>query len=240
MDDGRETDQARAMIHRVSPQGRAEARRLRAARARRTRRLAVRWLVATALVFAGYAALNAAAGPFGPTGFMLAVAATLVACAILAALGRERPMAGPAVAPGELPLLPARAEAWIAAQRPSLPAPAATLLGAIGARVAALAPHLSRLDEQEPAADELRRLVGGELPGLVDQYRAVPAGLRAEPRADGATPDARLLHALGTVDRQLTDLTRRIGAGAADGLSTRDRYLESKYGTGPGDAPLGG
>ncbi len=236
MDDAlAEANQAQAMIRRVSPQGRAEARRLREIRARRTRRLAIRCGAVAMTVIAGYYLLSAAIGPFGPTGFPIAIAFLLLGCALVAILGREKRTAEPAVGPGDLPLLPDRTEAWMATQRPALPAPAVTLLDAIGLRIAGLRPQLASLDETGAPAEELRKLVGTELPGLVDQYRAIPAGLRGEARDDGATPDARLLHGLAVVDRQLTDLTRRIGAGAADGLSTHDRYLEGKY----GDTPAG-
>lgn len=225
-----EADQAQAMIRRVSPQGRAEARRLRAARARRTQRLTLACAAIATAVYGSYVVLHQFGLPVTATGLVLATMVIVAACALLLMARRERTPAAPTVAPGELPLLPSRAEAWVASQRPALPAPAAVLLDGIGARIAALGPHLSGLDEVGAPADELRRLVGAELPGLVARYRAIPAGLRGEARADGETPDARLAHGLGVVDRQLADLTRRIGAGAADGLSTHDRYLESKYG----------
>lgn len=227
-----EAEQARATIRRLSPQGRAGARRLRAARARRARRLATGWLAVAVVVFAGYYALGAVAGPFGTTGLATATAVMLGACAVLAMRALPTPATAPTVAPGELPQLPARVEAWLADQRPALPAPAAALLDGIAARVAALAPHLAGLDADGEPADALRRLAGDELPGLVERYRAIPVPLRAEPGGDGTTPDARLLHALEVVDRELAALTRRIGAVAADGLSTHDRYLTGKYGTG--------
>ncbi len=233
-----EANQAQAMIRRVSPQGRAEARRLREARARRTRRLAARWLGIAAVVFVGYWLLGAIAGPFGATGFAVAMGLILLGCALVAILGREKRTAKPVVGSGDLPLLPERTEAWMATQRPALPAPAVTLLDAIGLRIAGLRPQLASLDETGAPADELRKLVGTELPGLVDRYRAIPAALRGEARDDGATPDARLLHGLAVLDRQLTDLTRRLGAGAADGLSTHDRYLGVKYGDSPAGDPL--
>lgn len=231
-----EADQAHAMMRRVSPEGRAEARRLREARSRRVRGLALGWLAIAVAVFLLYSVADRELGPFGADGFAGAIAVMLAACAILAFATRARTVAEPPSADAPMELLPDRLRAWATAQRPRLPAPAAATLDGIGARLDALAPHLAAAGPGSMEADALRRLVGGELPALVDQYRAVPTPLRAEPGPNGTSPDARLLHGLATVERRLTELTREAGAGALDGLSTHDRYLDAKYRP---DEPLG-
>ena len=66
--------------------------------------------------------------------------------------------------------LPARSEQWLESRRLALPAPANRLIDQIGIRLEGLAPCVQQLDEREPAALEVRRLVG--------QLGFEPAGVR--------------------------------------------------------------
>jgi hypothetical protein len=78
-----------------------------------------------------------------------------------------------------LKALPQMTEQWLETQRALLPAPAQTLVDGIGVRLEALAPQLQTLDEQQPAATEVRKLVGEQLPELL---RRPACGLRSLPR----------------------------------------------------------
>lgn len=124
--------------------------------------------------------------------------------------------------------LPAQTARWLDAQRPALPAPAVTLTDQIGVKLSQLEPQLASLDPATPAASEIRKLVGEQLPDFVKGYTAVPASLRTQPR-NGKTPDAQLVDGLKVIDRQLSEMTEQLAQGDLDNLSTRGRYLEIRY-----------
>ena len=127
-----------------------------------------------------------------------------------------------------LKLLPLRSEQWLEAQRPALPAPAQTLVDGIGVRLETLAPQLAALGEDAPAANEVRKLVGEQLPELIKDYGKVPPPLRNVPR-NGKTPDAELADSLRLIDSEIAEMTAQLAEGDLDLLSTRGRYLEMKY-----------
>ena len=231
------SSQAEQMMRRVSPEGRERARRERLRRQRVMRRLVVRCGVAVVGVLLAALAYGGLVAPLGPLGLLVVAVAMVAACVVTAAMMRERPLASATIADADLPQLPDRTARWLEQQRAALPAPAATLLDGIGVRLDALAPELGRLDPAEPAADEVRRLVGRELPGLVERYRAVPATLRADARDGGDSADAHLSSGLRLIDGELARMTERLASGAFDGLSTQDRFLQLKY---RGDGVLGG
>lgn len=225
MGDERGISQAEAMQRRVSPEGRRLAKLEAERQRRRTWRIVGQVALAVLAIAALVALWRTLVGPPGPAVSVIALLALALSLVGVVLGARRSPTIAAETAP--LPALPDRTGAFLAEQRRLLPAPAVTLIDAIGARVDALAPQLATLDPATPAADDVRKLLGRELPGLVGQYHAVPATLRGE------EANAQLLHGLGTVDRQLDELTRQIAAGAVDGLATQDRYLDSKYGTGP-------
>ena len=133
------------------------------------------------------------------------------------------------IARTDLPLLPRQTERWLEAQRPALPAPAQTLADQIGIKLEAMAPQFARLDPQEPAAYELRKLVAEELPELVEGYKRVPEGMRREERNGGASPDKQLIEGLRVVDEELLRMSEQMASGDLDKLATQGRYLELKY-----------
>ena len=49
-------------------------------------------------------------------------------------------------------------------------------------------PQLQRLDEKEPAAREVRKLVGEHLPDLVNGYKSIPENLKRQDNK-GKTPE---------------------------------------------------
>ncbi|MGY2733226.1 hypothetical protein [Sphingomonas sp. UYP23] len=127
-----------------------------------------------------------------------------------------------------LKALPAKTEQWLDAQRKLLPAPAQTLVDGIGVRLETLSPQLATLDEGEPVAIEVRKLIGEQLPELLKGYAKVPAPLRGVAR-NGKSPDAQLADALRLIDSEIGEMSAQIAQGDLDSLETRGRFLEIKY-----------
>lgn len=164
-------------------------------------------------------------GMFGALGVMTLLMATTLLLALYPASEAPTPAR---LRQTDLKALPAQTERWLDAQRPALPAPAISLLDQIGGRLDALAPQLAKLDEDAPAAGEVRKLLGEQLPEFIKGYQDVPQGLRHVER-NGKSPDAQLIDGLKLIDEQIGDMTERLAQGALDGLATRGRYLEIRY-----------
>jgi hypothetical protein len=128
----------------------------------------------------------------------------------------------------DLKTLPLKTEIWLESQRKALPAPAIPILDAIGIRLETLAPQLARLNPQEPAALEVRRLLSDHLPELVTGYQSIPAPLRAQPR-NGRVPDAQLVEGLSVIEQEIGTMTEQLASGDLDKLAAHNRYLEVKY-----------
>ena len=170
-------------------------------------------------------------GWFVPLGMFgaLAVMALLIAATVVLAVAPGAPEPKAESLPGvPLRTLPLQTEAWLDRQRPALPAPALTLVDAIGVRLETLAPQLASLDESEPAAAEIRKLVGEQLPELVKGYGRVPESLRRVPR-NGRTPDEQLVDGLKVIEEEIGEMTASLAQGDLDSLATRGRYLQIKY-----------
>lgn len=127
-----------------------------------------------------------------------------------------------------LKLLPSRTGEWLDTQSKALPAPAQTLVDGIGVRLDMLSPQLATLDEQQPAATELRKLIGEQLPDLLRDYAKVPPALRSVAR-NGKSPDAQLADSLRLIDEKIGEMSTHIAQGDLDSLATRGRFLEIKY-----------
>ena len=187
-----------------------------------------RMLVAGGVVLLGAALFGALIQPLGFTG-LLALVVLLIGVAIL--FGKWPPFPEPRQA--DLPRtdirqLAGRTEIWLEAQRPALPAPARQLVDGIGVQLDLLAPQLQTLNPQTPAAANIRKLVGEDLPELVAGYQRIPAGLRGEARG-GRTPDETLVGGLKMLEREIGDAARDLAAGEIDRLATRERYHQLKY-----------
>lgn len=219
--------QAEEMLRRVSPQGRAQARREREARARRRTRLLVRLALA---VLASLVVLALLAQVVLPALSVAAAAAVMVLLTMLI-ISRDRPHApgGMALTDSPLAALPAETSAWLAGQRRALPAPAVHLADMLTMRLDELAPQLARLDSRQPAADAVRKLIATELPDLVEGWRAVPPSLRAAPQGNGRTPNTQLVDGLRLIDDEIARMTEQLSRGALDEVATQGRYLELKY-----------
>jgi hypothetical protein len=133
----------------------------------------------------------------------------------------------------ELAMLPLRAEEWLVDQRKLLPPPAQRLADGIGVKLEVLSDQLRSLDEKEPAAQSVRRLVAHELPELVNGYARVPPHLR-KAGLDGFNPDKQLVDGLALVDSELERMSNQIASGDLTQLATQTRYLEIKYQEGAG------
>lgn len=128
----------------------------------------------------------------------------------------------------DLATLAGKAEIWLESQRPALPAPAIPLVQNIGLRLDELAPQLSSLGEYDPAAMEVRKLVGDDLPELINGYKRIPDSLKRKEHG-GKTPEQQLIDGLKVIDREIETMTGQISRGELDKLATRGRYLELKY-----------
>ncbi len=137
-------------------------------------------------------------------------------------------MQAPISRSSSLKALPLRTEQWLETQRPALPAPARTLADSIGVKLETLAPQLAELSEESPAANEVRKLVGEQLPELVKGYQRVPESLRAVER-NGRTPNQQLEDGLKLIDDEIAEMSAQLAEGDLDLLATKGRYLQIKY-----------
>lgn len=186
----------------------------------------VLWLSLAFLI--GVPAFAVLISPIGIIGFLLSV--MLFFGLALAAVVLP---AGLRVAPERLPTaplksLPLTTEVWLAGQRRALPPPAQRLADSIGVKLEQLTPQLQALDEKEPAALEIRRLIADELPELVNGYLRVPDHLRRD-GLNGMSPDKQLVEGLNVVESELQRMSEQITSGDLQRIATQSRYLELKY-----------
>jgi hypothetical protein len=208
----------------ATPADQRMRRRREADVVRRVGRIAI----ADGAILVGAIVFALAVAPLGITGAMI-VAMLLIAATLLFAI---LPTAGePDVTQlGQVPLkaLPKTTEHWLDAQRPALPAPVLGLVDSIGVKLEILSPQLALLDENQPAAGEVRKLIGEQLPELVKGYQRVPESLRRVER-NGLTPDQQLAQGLQVIDDEIAEMSAQLAQGDLDLLATRGRYLQIKY-----------
>jgi len=166
--------------------------------------------------------------PLGITGAMVVALLALAAVVMGVVFSREPEPRLEDLQSVDMKRLADGTERWLHAQRPLLPAPAQRLADGIGVKLEQLAPQLQTLDEKEPAAFEIRRLIADELPELVRGYERVPAHLRRD-GIDGMSPDKQLVEGLAVVDSELDRMCRQLASGDLKALATQGRYLELKY-----------
>ena len=129
----------------------------------------------------------------------------------------------------DLKTLAGKTEIWLENQRPMLPPPAAKIVQDIGTQLDMLSPQLQKLNDKEPAAYEVRKLVGEHLPELISGYRSIPASMRTKGENGGKSPDEQLLSGLQLIEKEISGVTQQIAKGDLDNLEIRGRYLEMKY-----------
>ena len=228
VDSGRVIEQAEALLRRISPEGRRLAVRARQRRWQAfLRRLGRAAMAMLAIAFAA-GMFGLLVTPLGIEGLLLAFVAMAVAAGTILFWPAAAEPTPDMLVRTDLAALPLRTEEWLERQRPALPGPAARLVDGIGLKLEALAPQLQTLDAREPAAIEIRKLIGEELPELIDGYRRVPADLRREGR-NGMSPDKQLIEGLTVVESELGRMTEQLASGDLDKLATQGRYLELKY-----------
>jgi hypothetical protein len=166
--------------------------------------------------------------PLGMMGALGVMALLILATAFFAIMPVSAPVTVEALGQVPLKALPMTTERWLETQRPALPAPVRTLVDSIGVKLETLAPQLATLNESEPAAAEVRKLIGEQLPELVKGYQRVPEPLRKVER-NGLTPDQQLTQGLQLIDDEIAEMTTQIAQGDLDALATRGRYLQIRY-----------
>jgi hypothetical protein len=164
-------------------------------------------------------------GMFGALAVMTLLIATTIALAIFPTTPEPTPER---LRETNIRALPAQTQAWLATQRPALPAPAVTLVDQIGMKLQTLQPQLATLKDDDAEAQEVRKLIGEQLPEFLKGYASVPASLRGVPR-NGKTPDAQLLDGLTLIDQEIGEMSEQLAQGTLDSLETRGRFLEIKY-----------
>lgn len=166
--------------------------------------------------------------PLGANGVMIVLGLIAAATILIAAVPSQRAVKASALAETDLKSLPLKTEIWLESQRKALPAPAVRLIDSIGARLEVLAPQLEGLNQQEPAAVEVRRLLSDHLPELVTGYRSIPETMRQEER-NGRVPEQQLIDGLQVIDGEINRMTEQFASGNLDKLATQNRFLELKY-----------
>jgi hypothetical protein len=166
--------------------------------------------------------------PIGIAGVMLTFLAMMAAMCAGVYFSQEPVVSVEKLREVDLKRLPQSTDRWLQSQRRALPAPAITLVNDIGRKLDTLGVQLQTLDEREPIAGELRRLIGDELPELVNGYNRVPPHLRRD-GLNGMSPDKQLVDGLNVVDGELNRLSQQLASGDLNTLATQGRYLELKY-----------
>ena len=218
---------AEAVLHRHSERGQSLSARARQRRnAGLMRKVKYAFWAVLAVVLG-----SAVAGfvlPLGITGVMIALGVMIAALLLIALLPTETKVKSEALAQTPLTALPLQTEIWLENQRKALPAPAITLVDSIGVKLETLAPQLERLDPQDPAAQDVRRLLSDHLPELVTGYQSIPQPMRREER-NGRVPEQQLIDGLGVIDAEIARMSEQLASGDLNKLATQNRFLELKY-----------
>ena len=228
-------EHAADFLRRISPEGRAAARRRRERRAAAFRRIAKRVVLACVAILAVALAIGFVV-PIGAMGFFAMILAMVLASTAIILWSQTPEPTPERMASVDLHLLPAQTGEWLERQRPALPSPAQRQLDFLSQNLDAIAPQLAALDPKQPEALEARRLIGDELPELVRGYQKVPPALRRQPLNGGPSPDKQLLEGLGTIGEEIARMNARLADGDLKALATQQRFLEIKY---KGDGEMG-
>ena len=167
--------------------------------------------------------------PLGMFGFLAAIGLAVAVAAVLIFSG-TREIAAPNVAP-DLPNgeMVQRFDSYIFRARRALPAPAQTEIDLLSQRLQPLKETLARVDQNDPDAQDARRLMSNHLPGLIDRYLHVPAAYRSEYDADGKSVDDRLVDALAAGRTALDDISVKLARNDLAAFETQGRFIETRY-----------
>ncbi|MBX7492170.1 hypothetical protein K3163_02975 [Qipengyuania sp. 1NDW9] len=124
-----------------------------------------------------------------------------------------------------------KTELWLEMQRSKLPKPIAKSLAIIGSQLDELQRQLEDVDQKHPTAREIRKLVGEDMPDMIEGFLKIPESMRYEERS-GTTPVKQLENGLDVISREIDSINRQLAQGSIDDLAIKNRYLDYKYGEG--------
>ena len=188
-----------------------------------------RILIALVGIWAASVAAGLILDGIGFTGIMLTVLAAIVAVGVFSRYPKIKIPKREDLKKGDARQMVGRTELWLEAQRPALPPPAVQVVDQLGVQLDALGLQLETVDQNNPAVNEVRELVGEYIPETIDNYRAIPEKLRGERHA-GKTADERLTESLTKISGEVDRVTRRMAEGALDDLAIKSRYLDYRFG----------
>ncbi|WFL78253.1 hypothetical protein P7228_04100 [Altererythrobacter arenosus] len=212
-------------VHRRASIGKASAD----LKAKHWKKVIKRLLIAFAAIWATAVAVGLIIDGIGFTGIMLTVLAAMIAVGVLTRYPKMKVPKRADLKKGDARQMVGRTELWLEAQRPALPPPAVQVVDQLGVQLDALGLQLETIDQNNPAVNEVRELVGEYIPETIDNYRKIPAHLRGEKHA-GKTADERLTESLDKISGEVERVTRRLAEGALDDLAVKSRYLDYRFG----------
>jgi hypothetical protein len=206
----------------------ASTRRLKRGAAEALRRVRRAGLIAVLLLLA--LVLLTAFGSAGFFTWLVALPVVFMAAGISMAFPTRaaRPPEAPSadvVARIPLPVLAEKCEQWLLDRCDELPRSALPSADLILGRLRHLRPALADVPETSPLHGEVRRLVGGHLPRLVDSYLALPPEVR-DPRSENSR---RLTESLDSVAEEMSRLCGEIDGCRAANFEIEHRFIESRY-----------
>ena len=168
--------------------------------------------------------------PIGVMGLMLAVLIGVLLVGGIVAASRSPAVVRPPIEP-DLPnaAMVDRFDSFLFRTRPALPAPAQAEIDALSAALPPLRETLARVPDNDPAAQDARRLMSAHLPGLVERYQTIPAAYRGETDGEGKSVDLRLSDSLRAGREALADVSARLAAQDVAAFETQGRFIESRY-----------
>lgn len=207
----------------------ASARKLKRGAAEAFRRVRRAGLIFVVLVLALIAASAFGAG-IGFFTWLVALPVIFLAAALSMTFPTRaaRPPQAPtpeAVAQIPLPILAGKCETWLLDRCDELPRAALPAADLIVGRLRHLQPALADVPAASPLHGEVRRLVGGHLPRLVDSYLALPPQAR-DPRSENSR---RLAESLDAVAEEMSRLCGEIDGCRATSFEIEHRFIESRY-----------
>jgi hypothetical protein len=220
-------DDQRAGGRRRKSIGRASARMKAGHFARKLRNL----FIGLFAIVVGTSIIGSVIGGIGPMGVLAVVALAVVTALVLLRYPSLKVPDRASLNSPDVRQLVGRTELWLESQRPALPPPAAKLVGGIGVRLDELEALLVEVDQKHPTALQIHKLVGEDLPEMIEGYQRIPERMRYEERA-GTTPTRQLEEGLKVIGREIDSINRQLAEGSLDDLAIRTRYLDYKYGDG--------
>lgn len=228
---------AQVPARRVSQEIIRAARRQRAARlytakkerwAFRMRRLRRAVLAVGAIFIAALTTALILGGLSFATTVLVTLLAFVVFCVLSIYPSAPRTRAGD-LHEADLAELAGSTEIWLEGKRRALPNAAVDAVDMIGVRLEQLAPQLATLEENGPAAREVRKLLSEHLPSLVESYTRIPPSLRSKPGNGGLSPSEQLIDGLCVISDEIEAMSEDLSRNDVDALATRGRFLETKY-----------